>query len=66
MKSAYNAGYLALLRNTPHQAASLLHSLEHTVGCIGLYLNADKTAANLALSDKPLKLDHLTCFGNNT
>ena len=34
---------IALLVNTPTQANSLLHSLEQTACCIGLYVNDDKT-----------------------
>ena len=34
---------LALLANTPDQVESLLHSLQKTVGGIGLHFNADKT-----------------------
>ena len=34
---------ITLLANTPAQAESLLHSLERTVGSIGLHVNTDKT-----------------------
>ena len=37
------ADKMALLGNSPTQAESLLHSLEHTAGSIGLQVNSDKT-----------------------
>ena len=33
----------AVLANTPTLAKSLLHSLEQVAGCIGFYVNANKT-----------------------
>ena len=41
--NADSADDMALLGNTPIQAESQLHSLEQTVGGIGLHVNADKT-----------------------
>ena len=62
-----NADYadaMAFLANTPAQAESLLHSLEHAARGIGLHVNANKTEqmcfkreeAISSLSGKPLKL----------
>ena len=38
-----NADDQALHGNTPAQNKSLLHSVEQAAGCIGFYVNADKT-----------------------
>ena len=37
------ADHLVLLKSTPAQAESLLHSLEQTAGSIGLHMDANKT-----------------------
>ena len=34
---------IALLKNTPNQAESLLHCFEQAAGGIGLHVNTDKT-----------------------
>ena len=61
-ESMRNADYtndLTLLANTPVQAESLLHSLEHAAGRVGLCVNANKTELMYfrepSLSGKPLK-----------
>ena len=67
------ADYLALLANTPSQAKSLLHSLEHAAGGNSLLVNVKKTVhvfhqeGDISnLSGKPLKLvDEVTYLGSN-
>ena len=63
---------LALLRSTPAQAESLLHSLEQAAGDIGLYMKANKPVcfklerSISSLSGKPLKLvSKFTYLDNN-
>ena len=65
---------LVLHSNTPTQAESLLHNLEQAAGCIGLYVNADKTeymcfkqkGAISTLSGNHLKLvDYFTYLGSS-
>ena len=43
MADADYADDLALLANTLTQAQSLLYSLQQAVGCINIYVNANKT-----------------------
>ena len=65
---------IALLVNSPTQAETLLHSLEWTVGGIGLHVNADKTEYMFfnqrgdisTLKGRPLKLvDKFTYLGSS-
>ena len=74
MTDADYADIFARLKNTPAQAESQLHSLEHAAGGIGFYFNANKAefmcskqvGANSTLSGKLIKLvDQFTYLGSN-